>query len=248
MELPNSKSVKNLLHNNESLRFLEVKQASVIKLLKRECEKLKEIPNHESSLSQKVLRKKEFLKKYTIESKVFFANKVPKSSAESTSKTFKNECKLNRTSNLSEKLKELERRRKEMISLGNSFSISNKTSSQPSIASKQHGKNKSTDELRREMLLKGRELGNRYSQTFKRSKSSSTSLITVDELDRYHRLKAERRELMKYYRKSLKSGDSITDKTRRAYLNLIDETTRLGKILSDKNRRAILGKRYKLLI
>lgn len=238
MELPNSKSIENYCFNAKYSHLLEAKQTSVIKLLKEEYEKLMQNLKQESTSIHKLQGRKQILRKYTMKLE------VPRSSAEHLNEAFRHGWRVKRASNLSERSKEMERRRKEMISLGNMFSISNKVPSHTSIASKQLGRNVSTDELRREMLLKGRELGNFYSKTFKRN--SSTSLITVDELDRYHRLKTKKREFENNYRKNLKSGDNNADKPRREYLNLIDDTTHLEKMLSFKNRRA-RGELYKLL-
>lgn len=207
MELQNYKLIQNYSVKDAKLRSLEKKHESIISVLKRECDKI----DSKVSPYQKFWKKKQVESNYTM--------KLPKTKKKELklTETFKHGWRVKNASQVPEKT-EL---RSKMIAAGNFFSLSNKT---PTSTVKIQ-RNKSAVEVKQEMLIKAKQLGNRYSLIF--NKKSTRNSIAVDELERLQLLLGKKHEAEKFYENRKKNGKEVTEKFLGKYGKLVEEIQRL---------------------
>lgn len=235
MDFQNFK-LKNFSLKDEKLQLIEQKQASIIGTMKRECEKLSQMKNHASSPAQKLWWKKQIQNKYTFQLPES-AKSLSRILKESTLKeTFKNGWKNKTESKSSPQCKEIAQRRTKMILAGNSFSLNNLRRSETPQLNKKVCQTSSMAEIKQKMIIKSRQLGNHYTQVFMQSQKSPSRFITVDELDRYHRLISKKQEIEKNHRKLMRTGAEFPVSNSMKYSKLSEEIRRLEKILRVKNR------------
>lgn len=224
MELQNFRLIQNYSNKDDKLRSLEKKQESIISILKRECEKLDGKSEVQVSPYQKFWKKKQVERNYTVKFPVTKKNEVePK-------ETYKHGWRVKSPAIQNPERVEKSELRSKMIVVGNFFSMSNKTSK----TTVKMQRNKSALEVKQEMLIKAKQLGNQYSLLF--NKKFTKNSIGTAELDRFQRLLTKKREAEKFYERSRKSGNEISEKFMGRYGNLVKEIHRLKKILKMGNR------------
>jgi hypothetical protein len=218
------------------LRLIEKKNDKVISKLQRECEKIDEKTKPEISTDQKFWRLKQVHNEYTFKRREPTPKNVdPKSkSVENFNHGWKSE------SQNSERIKELNQRRNKILLLGNFYSKNNSPKSGSTLMQNTKlSKVKNNFEMKQEMLVKAKQLGNQYSHAFTNRSIPKSTVITVAEVDRYHCLMARKREAEKYFRESLKSGEMLSEEFNEKYANVIDELCQLEKMSKLKMRMSV---------
>jgi hypothetical protein len=200
------------------LRSLERKQGSIINVLRREYDKITRMPETKLSAYQLLWRKKQVEANYTL--------KLPESDRTEmeAEKVYRNGWRVTPIKQATEK-KNL---RMKMIEVGNSFSRMNRSSS---ISIAEVPKQRNAFNFKQEMLAKAKILGNQYSKIFNKRDKFQRSFLAVDELDRYHRLLAQKQEAEKFYEINKKYGRKVGNSFVGEYSKLYEEILRLNKLL-----------------
>jgi uncharacterized protein (DUF2132 family) len=222
MEVQNYKLFQNYSAKNIKLHSLEKKHESIISLLRRECEKSNRKSEPQLTSFQRFWKKKQVESKYTV--KLTENQKIKVEKTES----FKHGWLQK---NVNQNLQKTELRSR-MIEAGNFFSMNNKTSS-PSVKMQ---RNKSAVEVRQDMLVRAKELGNQYSLIFNKKDKLPRNSTYVDDLGRFHQLIAKKKEAEKFYGKSKKNEKQLSDLFVAKYSKMITEINRLGKNLKMESR------------
>lgn len=211
---------------DDELRRLEKKQRLTINVLKRDCKKLDE--NKAKDLPGfKAWKQKQVQRDYTF--------KLPKTSIiqpQPEREIFKHGWKVRSESEISEDAKQKLQQRSQMLLAGNVYSMKNKScGSSPILKNRQ---SKSVDEVRKEIIVKSKELGNRYSQCFMKARKSSSDLS--ENIHRYHLLLWKKNKIEQQYQNYCNSRQKIPNSLPLQYSNLIDEIEEAEKTLKIKTR------------
>lgn len=154
------------------LRTVEKRNDSIISILKRRKEKLEKRLKPKKSSTEKFFELKQRQSAYT-----FKLPDVKQQKCVQNYETFKHGWRVGSELRLPARVKELSQRRSKMIVIGNSHSLNNKTSSGSAPATcKESDKHKmSPVEMRQEMLMKSKQLGNRFSHALVNHRKASTN-------------------------------------------------------------------------
>lgn len=155
------------------LRAVEMRNDSIIDILRRKKEKLAKKSKPMKSSAEKFDELKQRQSAYT------FKLRDGKKQKCEAAETFKHGWRVRSESRLPERVKELSQRRSKMIVIGNSHSLSNKTSPRPATC-RESDNRKSLVEMRQEMLIRSKQLGNRFSHAFVNRQKASTNKHKFD--------------------------------------------------------------------
>ena len=222
MKVQNYKLFENYCNEDAKLRSLEKKQDSIINILRWECEKIARKPELTISTQQKLWQRKRVEANYTL--------KLPKSNK--INERVHEYCESSWRKKAAAKAMEKKKLRTRMIEAGNLFSMKNKSS----MTIVKIPKHKSAVELRQEMLAKAKNLGNQYSLILNRTDKIQRNYLSVDELDRFHRLLSRKSEAEKFFEINIKYGRKVSDSFVGKYSKLVDEIDRMGRNLKVGNR------------
>lgn len=229
MDRRNSKLQKGRQFQDDKLRSLEKKQASVISILRLECEKL-ETKTRQISPAQKSWRMRQLRTEYT-----FKLQRSSTASSATSDETFKYGWRVRSATKLPERTKEMSQRRSQMLQFGNFHSMNNKAASgKAAYNGLSTTKERSIASGKKEMMNKARELGNHYSKIFRKPQKSSTTFVT--ELDRYHRLLAKKKDLERRHRLNCIRQELTSPPLAATYVKTLEDIRRLEEDLRLKNR------------
>lgn len=219
MEFQNYKLYHNYSNNEAKLLRVERRQKSIINILKRECEKIAVEADPKVQAYQKLWIRKRVAANYTL--------KLPKH--DNKAENCKHELGEEETTELDEK-KQI---REKMIAAGNSFSKMNK-------CAVRGPRKPSAVEMKKKMLMKAKELGNRYSMILNRRENLQKNInyLVLDEFDRsrFNQLLARKREAEKFYKARKIRGHEVSDSFVSKYSRLVDEIKILEDILGQENQ------------
>lgn len=168
MELQNSTLLGSYALKEDGLRRLEEKSRYVINSLKKECKRLDENEARVVSM-QKALKLKQAREDYTVKLPET-RRKLPRCNKE----VFKNGWRVRNESEITEKAREKLKLRSQMVLVGNGYSMTNKAERSARVP-----RSKSIDEVKKEMIVKSRMIGNHYSQAFMRKRTRVNSNYSV---------------------------------------------------------------------
>lgn len=218
MEVQNSTLPGSYTYRDDGLRRLERKQSSSIKILKQDCKRLDENEAKDLAL-QKVLKLKQARRDYTFKLPATCKKQPP-----CDKEIFKNGWRVGNESEIPEQAREKMKQRSQMILVGNVYSMKNKMGRSDKMS-----RSKSADEVKKEMIVKSKELLNHYSQAFMKTRLNSNNF--VNDLDRYHRLLLKKDRIEQDHQ----SGRTIPDLLPINYSNVIVEISKAEKNLNIKN-------------
>lgn len=232
MDRQNSKLQKGRQFRDDKLRSLEKKQASIISILRLECEKL-EAKNRKISPTQKSWRMRQLRTEYTF--KLPLAKRSTTTNSATSDETFKYGWRVSSATKLPERTKEMSQRRSQMLQFGNFHSMNNKAASgKAAYDGPSMTKERSIASDKKEMMNKARELGNHYSKIFRKPQKTLTTFVS--ELDRYHRLFAKKKDLERRHRLNIIRQELTSPPLAAKYVKTLDDIRSLEEDLRLKNR------------
>lgn len=206
----------NLSKKEVRLRTMERRNESIINVLKKECQKLGVIAKPEAHPVKQPWKLKKLRSDYTF--------KLPEKAARDPQplETFKHGWKVKSEMQIPQRVKELTEKRSKMILVGNAFSVNNKAPSETTVTGRKVSKSKSLLDTKREITLKGKEMGNRYSQNFMSRHMTSDA----NPVDRYHSLMTRKTNVDKNNQKCVRSGNKPSESFSKPLQTLIDDFSR----------------------
>lgn len=219
MEFQNYKLYHNYSNNEAKLLSVERRQKSIINILKRECEKIALEQDRKVQAYQKLWIRKRVAANYTL--------KLPKHDNKAAN------CKHELGDGGTTEVDERKQIREKMIAAGNSFSKMNKCAVR--------GPRKPTAvEMKKEMLTKAKELGNRYSMILNRrvNLQKQNYLALDDEFDRLrlNKFLQRKRKAESFYKARKLCGHEVSDSFVSQFSRLVDEIKILEDIFGQENQ------------